>query len=268
MGPPVLPQKRRPEVHRGPGGEGCHDLAADPGETRNLAVAAAGETATWRGRLDGARKRFGAADASASAPMDRGTAGAPRKPGLRVRTGRGGGRRRRLARSEAARGAAQRRPRGAGAHFGRASRRGPGPSREGPRRRPPQPGGAVTPGDPPVREGGPRPWPGPPRGGGARRPGVYENQRNLANALHVAGRLDEAARAWRAAIVLRPGLGTDHYALGNVLFASGAHAPVVEYTEALRLGPPSAGLHAALGVALASTGKTGKAREGARPGGP
>ncbi len=239
-----------------------YDLAADPGETRNLAVAAAGEAAAWRGRLDGARKRFGAADASASAPMDE-------------------EQRERLA--------------SLGYVSGPAGAAGAGGDRPDPKRLVAQHNAvleaqalisagrlaeararlekvlAVDPRNPAAQSLlGTLLFAKGDRDGGLARleeaaraaPGVYENQRNLANALHVAGRLDESARAWRAAIALRPGSGTDHYALGNVLFAKGDHAgAVVEYTEALRLGPPSAGLHAALGVALASTGKTGKARE-------
>lgn len=86
-------------------------------------------------------------------------------------------------------------------------------------------------------------------------PSVYENQRNLANAYHVAGRLADAARAYRVALAIQPQSGLDHFALGNVLSAmEDAKGAVREYREAIRLGytPPAA--RAALGIALAAGG--------------
>lgn len=96
-------------------------------------------------------------------------------------------------------------------------------------------------------------------------PEVYENQRNLANALHVVGRLDEAERAYRAALSIRPEAAVDHYALGNVLFArKDALSAIREYQEAIRLGDGGAGVRAALGVALASTGQIKEATSALR----
>jgi arylsulfatase A-like enzyme/Flp pilus assembly protein TadD len=86
-------------------------------------------------------------------------------------------------------------------------------------------------------------------------PDVYEVRRNLANALHLAGRFAEAAEAYRAAIELHPFSSEDRYGLGNVLFAAGDVAgAVAAYDEALRLGPASAPLLAAAGVARVAAG--------------
>lgn len=81
-------------------------------------------------------------------------------------------------------------------------------------------------------------------------PGVYENVRNLADAYHTAGRLDEAAEAWRAALGIQPESAEARFALGNVLFAkSDDPGAIASYREALRLDPGWAPALAALGVA-------------------
>ena len=87
-------------------------------------------------------------------------------------------------------------------------------------------------------------------------PGIVEAQRNLANALHLSGRLEEAANAYRRVIDLHPFSAEDHYALGNVLFAMrDVDGAIAAYRQALELGGEgSAPLHAALGVALAAEG--------------
>ena len=81
-------------------------------------------------------------------------------------------------------------------------------------------------------------------------PGVYEYRRNLADAYHGAGRLDEAADAWRAAVGIRPRSAEARFALGNVLFAMRDDRGAIDsYREALRLAPEWAPALAALGVA-------------------
>ena len=89
-----------------------------------------------------------------------------------------------------------------------------------------------------------------------RSPSVAANLRNLAVALHRAGRLDEAARIYRRTIALQPFSVDDHFALGNVLLGLRDAASAIDaFRQALDLGgsdrPP---LHAALGVALLNAG--------------
>jgi arylsulfatase A-like enzyme/Flp pilus assembly protein TadD len=92
-------------------------------------------------------------------------------------------------------------------------------------------------------------------------PDNYQTQRNLGNALHLAGRFAEAAEAYRAAIALHPKSGEDRYALGNVLFAAGdVPGAIASYEEAARLGLDEAPFHAALGVARAAAGDGDGAR--------
>ncbi len=86
-------------------------------------------------------------------------------------------------------------------------------------------------------------------------PGVIEIQRNLANALHAAGRLADAERAFRALLALEPDSVDAHYALANVLFARGdGAAAIAEYREAIRLGPDRPRVRVALGRTLATVG--------------
>ena len=93
-------------------------------------------------------------------------------------------------------------------------------------------------------------------------PGVYENQRNLASAYHAAGRFADAARAYRAAIAIRPFSGIDHFGLGNALFADAdSKGAEREYREAIRLGYDTPSVHGALGLALARIGDTAGAEE-------
>lgn len=93
-------------------------------------------------------------------------------------------------------------------------------------------------------------------------PHRYLTQRNLGNALHLAGRYPEAAEAYRAAVALHPLSAEDHYALGNVLFAMGeVDDAIASYDEAARLGLDAPPFHAALGVARAAAGDAEGARE-------
>jgi arylsulfatase A-like enzyme/Tfp pilus assembly protein PilF len=92
-------------------------------------------------------------------------------------------------------------------------------------------------------------------------PQSYQTQRNLGNALHLAGRYPEAAEAYRAAVALHPLDAEDHYALGNVLFAMrDVDGAIASYDEAARLGLDAAPFHAALGVARAAAGDADGAR--------
>ena len=92
-------------------------------------------------------------------------------------------------------------------------------------------------------------------------PRSYQTQRNLGNALHLVGRYVDAAAAFRAAIALHPAAPEAHHALGRALYAAGdAPGAVASFEEALRLGLDTAQLEAALGVARAAKGDL----EGAR----
>lgn len=91
-------------------------------------------------------------------------------------------------------------------------------------------------------------------------PGVFENQWNLANALHLSGKLPDAAQAYRNAISIHPFSAKAHFALGNVLYAMKDFTTAIqEYREAIRLGIDSPLLQAALGAALADSGDTARA---------
>jgi choline-sulfatase len=91
-------------------------------------------------------------------------------------------------------------------------------------------------------------------------PSVYDNQWNLANALHLSRRLPEAATAYRAALAVRPLSSEARYGLGTVLIAmNDAPGAVETYNEALRLGQRAAKVRAGLGIALAATGDTARA---------
>jgi len=93
----------------------------------------------------------------------------------------------------------------------------------------------------------------------------YQTMRNLANALHLAGRHAEAADAYRTAIELRPLSAEDRYALGNVLFAMGElDGALGSYDEAARLGLDTAPFRAALGVTRAAAGDVEGARAALR----
>ncbi len=96
-------------------------------------------------------------------------------------------------------------------------------------------------------------------------PRSYQTQRNLGNALQLAGRLAEAAAAYRAAIALHPRGSQDHQALGQLLFSSGdLEGAISSYREAARLGLDSASLHDALGAALGAAGDGAGARAALR----
>lgn len=86
-------------------------------------------------------------------------------------------------------------------------------------------------------------------------PAVYETRWNLGNAYHLAGRFADAAKAFRAAIALQPGSGEAHFALGNALFAArDARGAVEAYARAIDLGYALPPVRAAYGTALEATG--------------
>ncbi len=100
-------------------------------------------------------------------------------------------------------------------------------------------------------------------------PGVYEIQRNAAAQLRNAGRLEESARAYRAAIAIRPSAADAHYGLGKALYAlRDPQAAIREYAEAIRLGYDEPPAWAALGLArIAGGDAAGAERDLARAAG-
>jgi choline-sulfatase len=86
-------------------------------------------------------------------------------------------------------------------------------------------------------------------------PGVFQNQWNLGNALHLDGRFDEAAAAFRAALAINPNVPEARYALGNALAAAGHPVDAVKaYRDAEALGLTTPPLRTALGSALLQAG--------------
>jgi tetratricopeptide (TPR) repeat protein len=83
------------------------------------------------------------------------------------------------------------------------------------------------------------------------RPGYYQAQGNLANALVSLGRVSEAIPHYEAAIRARPGEAEAHNNLGNALRDLGRNAEAIgEYREALSLRPGYVEAHNNLGCAL------------------
>ena len=68
--------------------------------------------------------------------------------------------------------------------------------------------------------------------------GTFASQWNLGNALYVHGKLDEAAKAFRAALAINPRSAETHYALGNVLAAQGDAAAAEAELRAAVAGDP------------------------------
>jgi arylsulfatase A-like enzyme/Flp pilus assembly protein TadD len=86
-------------------------------------------------------------------------------------------------------------------------------------------------------------------------PGVFENQSHLANAYHEAGRFEDAGRAYRAALAIRPRDPRTLQGLGRALLASGdSGGAATVFREALGAGARDADVHASLGAALADAG--------------
>jgi len=75
-----------------------------------------------------------------------------------------------------------------------------------------------------------------------------------------AGRLEEAAEAYRAALDLDAGLAAAHFGLGNVLFKGGSFAAAeAAYRETLRLDPAQQSARQNLGISLFERGLYGEA---------
>ncbi len=95
----------------------------------------------------------------------------------------------------------------------------------------------------------------------AGSPGSFELQRNLGNALLLAGNHEEAARAFEAALAVRPGAGDARYGLGNAQWGAGRRDDALaSYRRAIADGEAGAGVHAALGSSLADLGRLAEAR--------
>ncbi|MBZ5640068.1 MAG: sulfatase-like hydrolase/transferase, partial [Acidobacteriia bacterium] len=241
-----------------------YELAGDPGETRNLAGSRGADVESWRRRLASVQQGFGRADASARETMD--SDARAKLLSLGYLSG-GASKVERTSRPDPKRLVAEHvrflqakslvgagRPKDALALVTQVLRADP----ENP--------AALALSGTLLFSGGRR-EPGLSQLEAAARsaPGVYENQWNLANALHLSGRLAEAARAYRAALALQPSAAEARYALGNALYGTGDAAGAVrEYNEALRLGLASPAVHTALASALAASGDLGGAEAALR----
>ncbi len=96
----------------------------------------------------------------------------------------------------------------------------------------------------------------------AHRPANPRAHNNLGAALVAAGRLPEAAEAYRAALRLKPDYADARTGLGRVLSAEGRSAEAVAaYREALRLRPDDAEAENNLGNELAASGDLAAAVE-------
>ena len=83
---------------------------------------------------------------------------------------------------------------------------------------------------------------------------TFASQWNLGNALYVHGKYDESAKAFRAALALKPQNAETHYALGNVLAAKGDLAGAeTELRAALAIDPKMADGWNKLGIVLQRT---------------
>ena len=72
----------------------------------------------------------------------------------------------------------------------------------------------------------------------AAAPDTFAGQFNRGNALYVQGKLDESAKAFRAALALNPSSAKTQYALGNVLAAQGDTAGAVDELRAAVASDP------------------------------
>jgi tetratricopeptide (TPR) repeat protein len=83
---------------------------------------------------------------------------------------------------------------------------------------------------------------------------------NLAHALDVRGRVDEAVRHYTEALRINPNHGEAHIAIGNLLEFQGKKDKAIRhYSEALRIDPGDAGAHNNLGNILAHQGRMAEA---------
>jgi predicted O-linked N-acetylglucosamine transferase (SPINDLY family) len=89
----------------------------------------------------------------------------------------------------------------------------------------------------------------------AAQPGHADAAFNLGVALRTLGKLDDAIAAYGQAIAINPGYPEAHYNLGNSLMARGQPAnAVIAYAQALRIKPDHARASANLALAYSSLG--------------
>jgi Tfp pilus assembly protein PilF len=94
----------------------------------------------------------------------------------------------------------------------------------------------------------------------ARRPDVAEMHNNLGNVLADQGKLDEAAAQYERAVALKPSLFQTHNSLGNLLWKQGKlDQAVARLKQALALEPNLPGARNNLGCILRSQGKAEEA---------
>jgi arylsulfatase A-like enzyme/Flp pilus assembly protein TadD len=241
-----------------------YDLRTDPGELRNLAAERPEDVAQWRGRMEAAIGGFGKADPSAESPMD--AEARERLASLGYLSG-GSGKVVRKTRPDPKRLVA------VNQKFVRATTL----ISEGRHPEALKLLDEVIEADPEnpaaLSLGGTLSfWSGKREHGLAQleaaarsAPGVFDNQWNLANALHVSGKLAEAASVYRAALAVQPHSAEAHYGLAQVHVAQGdGPGAVKEYNEAIRLGLATPAVRAALAAALAATGDAAGAEAGLR----
>ena len=94
----------------------------------------------------------------------------------------------------------------------------------------------------------------------AKYPADFPARYNLGAALQAEGKLDDAVREIRAALILDPGQATAHNTLGAALHARGnAEAAAAEFTEVLRLRPEDANACYNLGQIRLAQGRSEEA---------
>jgi Flp pilus assembly protein TadD len=92
------------------------------------------------------------------------------------------------------------------------------------------------------------------------QPDDATSRRNLGNALHGQGKVDEAVAAYREVIRLRPDYAEAHSNLGVALRHQGKlDEAITAFREAIRLNPDHAAAHTNLGHALLGQGKVAEA---------
>jgi arylsulfatase A-like enzyme/Flp pilus assembly protein TadD len=237
-----------------------YDLAADPGERRNLASSRPADVARFRDRLEAVRASFGSADASAESPMDEEQR--EKLESLGYVSG-GSGPIARTSRPD------PKRVVGLNQKFVRAtalvSEGRPQDAlpllREILSADPENPAALTLAGSLEFSSGSRERALRDLEEAARLAPSVYDNQWNLANAAHIAGRLPEAVRAYRAALAAQPHSVDARYGLGRALLASGdAPGAIREYRDAIGAGVAAPKIHMGLGLSLAAAGD----REGAR----
>ncbi len=91
---------------------------------------------------------------------------------------------------------------------------------------------------------------------------TFASQWNLGNSLYVSGKLDESAKAFRAALAINPQSAETHYALGNVLAAQGdAKGAETELRAAVAHDPKMADGWNKLGIVLDKSSRRPEAKD-------